>query len=77
MPATMRSIWVCPRYRLGLVGVWPLTPLVKLHKTSLLQARNRFVKIHMLTTLARDLARYFWLEERTNKKSETALAVAK
>jgi hypothetical protein len=41
---------------------------VKPHKTSLLQARNLFVKIHTLTTLARDPARYFWLEERTNKK---------
>ena len=59
----MRSISVCPPYRRGLGGIWPLTPLAKRRKICLLRARNRFGKIRKLITWAPDPAPYFWLEE--------------
>ena len=34
----------------GVGGIWPLTPLAKRRKICLLRARNRFGKIHRLTT---------------------------
>jgi isoamylase len=39
-----------PPYCRGLGGIWPSTPLAKRHKICLLRARNRFGKIHKLTT---------------------------